>query len=225
MARKAKIDNAFLKRLERKDAKRIRDIKSKRVYFLIVCEGEKTEPNYFKAITDDFPIGTIAIVDIEGTGKNTLGIIDECLLIRDKSLKKYDRIWAVFDRDSFPAVKFDNAINKAEANGIKCAWSNEAFELWFLLHFQFVNTPMDRDLYKSYLEREVRSKGLTNYTYLKNSTYTYNILKSRGNKIQAIAWAKKLEDVYSDRSYSKHNPCTKVHLLIEELDNPGQFIS
>jgi hypothetical protein len=225
MARKAKIDNAFLKRLERKEARREKDTKSKRVYFLIVCEGEKTEPNYFNAIRDDFPIGTIAIVDIEGTGKNTLGIIDECISIRDKSFKKYDRIWAVFDRDSFPAVNFDSAINKAEANNIKCAWTNEAFELWFLLHFQFVNTPMSRDSYKSYLEREVRRKGITNYAYLKNSSSTYNVLKSRGNINQAIAWAKLLEDVFTDRSYSTHNPCTKVHLLIEELNNPEKIIT
>lgn len=225
MARKAKIDNAFLKRLERKEAKREKDTRSKRVYFLIVCEGVKTEPNYFKAIRNDFPIGTIAIVDIEGTGKNTLSIIDECLSLRDKSFKKYDRIWAVFDRDSFPAVNFDNAINKAEANNIRCAWTNEAFELWFLLHFQYVNTPMDRDSYKSYLEREVRRKGLTNYTYHKNSPLTYNLLKSIGNNNQAIAWAKLLEDVFNDKSYSKHNPCTKVHLLIEELNNPEEIIT
>lgn len=224
MARKAKIDNAFLKRFERKETKRGEDTKSKRVYFLIVCEGEKTEPNYFKAIKDDFPIGTIAIVDIEGTGKNTLGIIDECISIREKSFRKYDRIWAVFDRDSFPAVNFDNAINKAEANKIKCAWTNEAFELWFLLHFQYVNTALNRDSYKSYLEREVRRKGLTNYKYAKNSPLTYSLLKSIGDKNQAIAWAKLLDDVFKDKSYSTHNPCTKVYLLVEELNNPDSII-
>jgi len=224
MARKAKIDNALIKKLQHKEAKRKIETKSKRAYFLIVCEGERTEPNYFQAIKESFPIGSISIIDIEGTGKNTIRIIDECISIRAKSFKKYDRIWAVFDRDSFPAVNFDNAINKAEANKINCAWSNEAFELWFLLHFQFVSTPMSRDLYKSFIEREVRNKGLANYTYLKNSNSTYEVLESRGNKNQAIAWAKLLEKEYTDRSYSRHNPCTKVHLLIEELHNPEKII-
>lgn len=224
MARKEKIDNSLLKRLERKEIKRKIEVRSKRVYFLIVCEGEKTEPNYFRAVIDDFPIGSIVLVDIEGTGKNTLSIIDECISLRDKSLREYDRIWAVFDRDSFPAVNFDNAINKAEANQIKCAWSNEAFELWFLLHFQFVNTAMNRDSYKSFLEREVRKKGLRDYVYLKNSISIYNVLKTTGNRNQAIEWAQILEDVYTNRSYSRHNPCTKVHHLINELYNPDKII-
>jgi hypothetical protein len=224
MARKAKIDNALLKSLERKEAKREIETKFKRVYFLIVCEGVKTEPNYFEAIKENSPIGSIAVIDIEGTGKNTLSIIDECISLRDKSLKRYDRVWAVFDRDSFPAVNFDNAINKAEANNIYCAWSNEAFELWFILHFQFVNNLMSRDDYKSFLEREVRRKGLTNYIYLKNSKSTYDLSNSKGNKNQAIAWAKLLENLYTDKSYSRHNPCTKVHHLIEELSNPENVL-
>ena len=47
MARKIKIDNAVLKRLERKQQK---EIKCKKILcrILIVCEGEKTEPQYFK---------------------------------------------------------------------------------------------------------------------------------------------------------------------------------
>jgi len=224
MARKAKIDNALLKRLERKEVKRVIETKTKRVYFLIVCEGEKTEPNYFEAIKENSPIGSIAVIDIEGTGKNTISIIDECISLQTKSFKKYDRIWAVFDRDSFPAVNFDNAINKATANNISCAWSNEAFELWFLLHFQYVNNSMNRNDYKAFLEREVRRKGLKNYTYRKNSKSTYNLLASKGDKQQAIEWAKQLENLYSDKQFSTHNPCTKVHHLFEELMNPEKVL-
>lgn len=47
MARKIKIDNAVLKRRVRKEQKRKIEFKSKRKFYLIVCEGEKTEPNYF----------------------------------------------------------------------------------------------------------------------------------------------------------------------------------
>jgi hypothetical protein len=224
MARKAKVDNALLKRLKREEAKRKIETKNKRVYFLIVCEGIKTEPNYFEAIKENAPVGSIAIIDIEGTGKNTLGIIDECISLREKSFKKYDRIWAVFDRDSFPAVDFNNAINKADANNISCAWSNEAFELWFLLHFQFVNNHMSRNYYKAFLEREVRRKGIKNYKYEKNSESTYNLLVSIGNQQQAIDWAKQLNNLYSDQKFSRHNPCTKMHLLIEELNDPQNVL-
>lgn len=169
MARKEKVDNSLLKRLACKETKREIEFRSRRKYFLIVCEGEKTEPNYFLELKDSLPIGSVAVIDIEGTGKNTLSIIDECITIRNRSLIKYDRDWAVFDRDSFPAVNFNNAIKKASANKINCAWSNEAFELWFLLHFQFVNTPLNRDRYKSFLQREVRKKGTRNINTIKTA--------------------------------------------------------
>lgn len=33
-------------------------------------------------------------------------------------------------------TEFDEAIRTAERKGIKIAWSNDAFELWILLHFE-----------------------------------------------------------------------------------------
>ena len=49
MANIIKIDNAVLKRTARVEKKRKERTKEVRVYFLIVCEGEQTEPNYFKS--------------------------------------------------------------------------------------------------------------------------------------------------------------------------------
>ena len=43
MAKKVKIDNALLKRLTRAEKKREVGTRSKRVYFLIVTEGVKTD--------------------------------------------------------------------------------------------------------------------------------------------------------------------------------------
>ena len=40
--------------------------------FLIVCEGEKTEPNYFKA----FRVKSAQVV-VEGTGCNTISLVDK----------------------------------------------------------------------------------------------------------------------------------------------------
>lgn len=72
-------------------------------------------------------------VYIEGLGQNTLSIIKEAKKRkeeRDNSQNPaYDKIWVVFDRDSFQPDNFDNAIFSAEALGYGCAWCNEAFEL------------------------------------------------------------------------------------------------
>lgn len=221
MARVAKIDNALKKRFERKEQKRAVNTRNKLVYFLIVCEGEKTEPNYFKALEKELPKGTVEI-RIDGTARNTLGIINYAIAQREKSCRKFDRVWAVFDKDDFPDRNFNSAINKAISNDINCAWSNQAFELWFLLHFQFVNTPMSREDYKAYLEREVKSKsGNKEYKYLKNDLSTFSILKKFGNQEQAIEWAKKLDLGFTDKKYATHNPSTQVYKLIEELKNPS----
>ena len=72
MARVAKIDNVWKKRFEREEKKRKVDTRTKLVYFLIVCEGEKTEPNYFKELEKELPRGTVEL-KIEGTGRNTIG--------------------------------------------------------------------------------------------------------------------------------------------------------
>lgn len=224
MARVAKIDNVWKKRFERKEKKRSVDTRSKLVYFLIVCEGEKTEPNYFSALEKELPKGVVEL-RIDGTGRNTIGLVNYAIKLRDEACRKYDRVWAVFDKDDFPDDKFNGAIIKASSNNVNCAWTNEAFELWFLLHFQYVNTGMNREDYKVYLEREIKKKtGNANYRYLKNDPNTFSILKIHGNQKQAIDWAKQLSRNYTHESYATHNPCTRVYELIEELFNPQKVL-
>ncbi len=70
MARKIKISNERLKRFAREEQKRKKNIRNKRKYYLIVCEGEATEPNYFEGLKQDSPIGVLTSyqIDIEGWG-------------------------------------------------------------------------------------------------------------------------------------------------------------
>ena len=103
MARKIKIDNAIIKRRARTEKKRLVGFKTKRMFYLIVCEGEKTEPNYFSSLKESLPKGVLELtqIDIDGTGKNTLSIIEETKKLRkryeEKYLRKIDKVWAVFD--------------------------------------------------------------------------------------------------------------------------------
>jgi hypothetical protein len=224
MARKIKVDNALLKRFASKEKKRSIGTKSKQVFILIVSEGTKTEPNYFEAIRAKFPRGIIDTIDIEGTAKNTLTIIEECVILRDAAKNRYriyDEVWAVFDKDSFPDKNFNNAINRAESmkEKINCAWSNEAFELWYLLHFQFVNTGMNREQYKPFIERELSAKIGKPFKYKKNSKEMYELLQQYGNESQAIEWAKRLEELYDNKDFATHNPCTMVYKLVNRLNS------
>ena len=45
-------------------------------YYLIVCEGEATEPNYFEAIARCLPKDMVSRITVKGVGDNTLGLID-----------------------------------------------------------------------------------------------------------------------------------------------------
>ena len=216
MARTIKIDNALLKRFSKQEKKKKRELIS---YFLIVCEGEKTEPNYFKS----FPkrVGKIIFdLEFDGGGISTLKVVEKAIELRDKSSRKYDRVWAVFDKDSFTPNSFNSAIKKAEANNIHCAWSNEAFELWYLLHFHNRITPMSRKDYKESIEHCINSKlpkSAKKFVYKKNDEKFKLLLDKYGSVDNAIRWAKDLSSSINDEKYANHNPQTMVFRLVEEL--------
>ena len=94
-----------------------------------------------------FPNYTVLLVPI-GTGRNSLGVVQQAILESQHSFEKYrkevDEVWAVFDKDDLdkhPKTRenFKRAFERAAANGIKTAYSNECFELWLLLHLTDVD--------------------------------------------------------------------------------------
>ena len=225
MARTLKIDNVLKKRFAKKEQKGKKEgVKDLRVYFLIVCEGEKTEPNYFKSFPQK--VGTTVYdLTFDGGGISTTKVVEKAIELRNKSIQKYDRVWAVFDRDSFKPNLFNGAIAKAMANDIGCAWSNEAFELWYLLHFYNRVTAMHRDEYKRAIERAInekivissKSKKQEIFKYKKNATDMYATLIKYGHQEQAIHWSKELTKQHVGSNFASHNPCTTVYQLVEEL--------
>ncbi|MBE1554150.1 RloB family protein [Sporosarcina limicola] len=118
--------------------------------FLIATEGKSTEVNYFKGFKDEINArfkNSIQSYEIEikGIGKETLRVIEDIEEYSRKLPILYENIWAVFDKDDFPQDDFDNAINKAGEMGMEVAWSNQCFELWYLLHFSYSQSALHRD--------------------------------------------------------------------------------
>lgn len=187
----------------RKRSRRKVDTRQTRRQFLIVCEGEKTEPNYFKRFR--VPKNIIAVV---GVGSNTISLVREAM--RLMKLATYDQVWCVFDRDSFPAQNFNNAIRMAKAHNIKVAYSNEAFELWYLLHFNYHESALSRTQYADMLKRALGIR------YKKNSFNMYDLLESR--QPNAIRNAERLLKSYTPHNPARDNPCTTVHHLVQELN-------
>lgn len=190
---------------------------------LIVCEGSKTEPNYFQSFSLMKNSSSLVFEVVpDGGGINTLAVVDKAIELRDKasnSGQPYDSVWAVFDKDGFPDSDFDNAILKAERNGIGCAWSNEAFELWYIYHFDNRCTPMSRSDYQSIITSRVRAcLGNKSYTYKKNDCDIRNILSRCGcDEEKAIRWAENQFLRFNDSRYHLHNPCSTVYKLVRLL--------
>ncbi|MCF7919219.1 MAG: RloB family protein [Candidatus Cloacimonetes bacterium] len=226
-------DDLFRKR---KASELTRKSESERVYsnsILIVCEGKKTEPNYFKG----FQVSGV-VVEIIGLGNNTDFLVRDAVEIwKDYANdgKYYEHLWCVFDHDDFPQENYNQAfvtisteqekLNKRYEKKvgrkiqIKIAYSNEAFELWYLLHYDYHTSGISRSRFKAMLTKKMGKK------YKKNDTGMYDFLQelsvnkngAEGQRF-AIENAKRLRVFHNCNDPQNHNPCTNVDELVEELN-------
>ena len=205
MARRPKKDHRTAN-LSRRQG--VREVKES---FLIVCEGEKTEPDYFKAFRM-----TAATVQAVGEAMNTMTLVNKAISIReaDKAKKRfYDQCWVVFDKDDFPAKDFNQAILYAEKNGFQVAHSNQAFEYWFLLHFNLYQGPIHRSQYKDMLEKLI---GMPYNKTEGSGAVMYNLLLTRQE--QAIKNSKTILAAIAHGNPAEEESSTTVHKLVTELN-------
>lgn len=192
--------------------------------FLIVTEGECTEPNYFKGIQNNISKsnnGYINIVempriDIHGQGVSTMQLIEDTNRIIKNAKIMYQNIWVVFDKDDF--IDFDEAIIKGEKQGYNIAWSNQSFEYWIYLHFSYSDSALHRSDWEKKLDDLFRENKLGNKKYEKNNKELFEILNSFGGPKIAINNAKKRMANYNESNKpSKYDPGTTVYKLVETL--------
>ncbi len=184
-----------------------------------MCEGEKTEPNYFRA----FPVPADVAVEVVGEGANTVSLVKKALA-RAKAAAKagaaYDEVWVVYDQDSFGPKAFNTADatiakhNQAGPEAWGAAWSNQAFEVWYLLHFQYFDTRLDRVVVTEKLNACLGG-------YAKNDPNLYAKLKP--HQATAIQRAHTLALAKGVAPHGRTLPadawsCTQVHRLVEALN-------
>lgn len=202
MARKDRFPDKGKRQQPRRVAER--DLRPR---LLIVCGGKQTEPNYFRSFR------VHAVIEVVGIGKDPRSLIREAEK-KQKSANQdgqpYDEVWVVFDRDDYLAADFNAAIQLAKEAKMYTAWSNEAFELWYVLHFDYVHTGLRRD---QYIERLNKCLG---HPYTKNSLKIYAELASLQEN--ALRNAERLLSNYSEHiPPAEANPCTTVFQLISRL--------
>ncbi|XVO86067.1 RloB family protein [Pseudomonas palleroniana] len=171
---------------------------------LIVCEGERTEPSYFKSFR------VLKQCEIVGSGSNTISVVNHALKLMNQD--DFLETWCVFDRDSFPKRNVKRALQLADQNNIKVAFSNESFELWYVLHFEYLDTKITRAAYCNKLSE------LTGKKYKKNDSNFYKILLERQKT--AVTRAKTLESriIPAGGCTVDSYPYTTVYKLVERLN-------
>jgi hypothetical protein len=186
-------------------------------FIYIFTEGKETEVKYFKSKKEEVETKIRRRnIKIKGIGDNALNIVEYALdFIKKEDIElDIDEFWVVFDKDDYEK-QFDNAINRAKANKLKVAYSNECFELWFLLHFNLLTSPINRKDYFKKLDKEI--KKINRRGYNKNLKNVFSLIKNKEK--EAIKNAKKLINIHkNEKSFLRKNPSTTVHLLIESLN-------
>ena len=189
-------------------------------YHLIVTEGTDTEPAYFESVKNvinkQYP--KKIQLEIYGKGDNTVSLFEKAKKIARDSSNIYKHVWVVYDTDDFPASHIDRVLrlctdNSTEETEFHDIWSNQCIELWFLLHFSFMQSDIHRSEYWPKLTDCLEQIGAGEYR--KNRSDMYQIL--RPYMEHAIGNARRLNAINEGKAPSRSAPGTKVYELIERL--------
>ena len=201
-------------------ARQEREKKIQPEYHLIVTEGTDTEPAYFEAIKEKINSqyrGRVQL-DIFGEGDNTVNLFKKAKQKVLDNPNGYRHVWVVYDTDDFPTEHIDEvprlcAQSSTEETEYHAVWSNQCVELWYLLHFSFMQSDLHRTEYWPKLSRWLSGIGAGDYK--KNRMDMYEILNPFMDF--AIANAKRLDEVNRGRKPSKSAPGTRIYELVEKL--------
>lgn len=211
-------DQLFKKRKAR-DARSFRRKRAKRSAYdmvLIVCEGEKTEPNYFKKLIDDLRLNTANVVIPNNVGGSSPSVIVDFALKEYRKEKEYDRVFCVFDKDRH--TTYNNALDKirrarlGKGHTIEAITSVPCFEYWLLLHFDYTTKHFDTGSGSICANVIVELKKYIS-TYAKGDVDTYHVTRDKLDT--AIRRSKRV--VAHCETGGTDMPSTKMHEIIEYL--------
>lgn len=222
-------DKLFQKRKagRKKDYSRRRRTLSERRRSLIVCEGEKTEPDYFRFLIEHLSLTTAEVEVCGDCGSAPISVV--------KFGKKkfavdpdFEEIYFVFDGDCHPsyneALKLvENLQGRNKKKSFQAITSNPCFELWFLMHYKSCTKPFsargNRSPCDDLIASLKRYPGFNNYS--KSQRQPFGLLQARMQEAKQNA-AQSLEQLENSRAptQTKHhiNPSTFVHKLVEAME-------
>ena len=198
--------------------KRHRAMRDPKHRILVVCEGKKTEPIYFKAFQHHVR-NQLVHVEIVGEGGVPTTVVELAIELRtaaeleakahkDDNLR-YDEVWCVFDVDEHPHL--EEACTSALHADIQLAISSPCFELWALLHFQEQTEQIHRHDAQSTVK-----------AYLPRYEKELDFRRLIAGYTDAVSRASTLEALANSRGEPRRNPSTGVFRLTERIRDAGQ---
>ena len=191
---------------------------------LIVSEGSRTEPHYFREIRAHYRLHTANVQVQPGVlGTQPLQVVEyaEQLFLKGDEAKQihpraFERVYAVFDRDDHPT--YHNALGKSAALDGKlrsdlgqhitfqAVASVPCFELWLLLHFEDVLAPVNRNEVYERLQQHLVGYDKGQEGHFERTRSYLDAAKQRAVHLASI--------------HNAHNdiePYTDMHLLVTLL--------
>ena len=137
---------------------------------LFVTEGTKTEPYYLNGMIERICqcVGENARQQfrIVGDGNCTLNLLKKAEQYQRNDSDGFQHVWLLYDKDDFPADAFDNTESRCKALNKRyqdekrdltfhAIWSNQCIELWFLLHYSYLQADVSREEYREKLAKYI----------------------------------------------------------------------
>ena len=176
---------------------------------LIMCSGE-TEKIYFNFYKNKHKndLKNISIKVVTHKKSNPLAVVQAALTQK----RDYNEVWTVFDKDDF--TDFDTAIILALDNGINCAFSNEAIEYWFFLHFENKTGAMSRYTLNAELEKKL------GFEYEKDAAVIQRVCDKISSNLsiaeERAQVGHEIHSLHSDKP-SDWCSCTTIYALTKRL--------
>lgn len=231
------------KELRDKDFQRKKADKPKIPDIIIACEDSVSSPIYFWLIVEKLIkqrlITQDSFVIANHNHSNPSGVLEDLkkhICDNGKTYKDFEHKWIVIDRDATRVNggghgrgDFNKALQNAKRLKVEVAYSNDSFELWYLLHFTYRSTAILRDDTLNEVIKKLKAKNPHKFAKLnkdniKQENFTKLIFDELLElQVTAIENAKRLLTSYgAEHNPESDNPSTKVHLLVGVLNKLNQ---
>lgn len=188
--------------------------------FLLYCEGEVTEPEYFRDLKRFLRNPLVEIEIGEGKRNDPKGLVELAKARRDSARRDakrekddsllYDEVWCVFDVDDHANLR--EAIQQASAVSIHVAVSNPRFELWILIHF--------RDQW-AYIDGAQSESDVRQFISDYEKRIDFSKIKNKGH--EAIERARKMDLRAKENGDAIGNPTSGVWRLVTSMCREANF--